>query len=94
MNWLRVHDWTTAQSYRADRGTPPWIKVHRALTSSPKWVQLSARQRGELVSIWLLAAAHEGCIPADPGLVARMALLDEDPDLDAFVAAGWLDPST
>lgn len=27
---LHVHDWDEHQSYRRDRGQPPWIKVHRA----------------------------------------------------------------
>ena len=53
MNQLKVHDWDIWQTYRKDRGRPPWIKVHRILGTSQKWSMLSDAERGQLVSLWI-----------------------------------------
>jgi hypothetical protein len=88
---LRVHDWRQWQSYRSDRGQPPWIKVHRSLARDPKWAQLTDVERGQLVSLWLLAADHDGEIPADPCMLRKLCLMDTEPDLERLVSLGLLE---
>ena len=90
-NSLQVHDWREWQSYRKDRGQPPWIKVHRCLMRDHKWVALTDTQRGHLISIWILAADNNGLIPDNPTLVKKLCYLEEIPDLDFFVNQGLLD---
>jgi len=87
---VKVSGWAKWQTFRADRGTPPWIKVHRNLFSNPEWVSLSDAERGQLVGIWLLAADKDGEIPDDPNLVARMGMMSDAPDLNRFAELGFL----
>ena len=91
MEWLKVHDWEHWQSYRSDRGQPPWIKVHRQLLRDAKWASLGSHDRGDLVSIWLLAADHEGKVPADPALIRKFCFMDEEPNLKKFIDLGLLE---
>jgi len=91
MQMLTVHDWDTHQSYRSDRGQPPWIKIHRAIIRHHKWAKLSDAERGQLVAIWILAADQDGRIPADARLVRKLCYMDDDPNLERFVALGFLD---
>ena len=62
MPTLTVTNWERWQSYRADRGQPPWIKVHRTVLRNPEWTMLTDAQRGQLVQIWILAADKGGVI--------------------------------
>ena len=57
---MRVKDWERWQTYRKDRGRPPWIKLHREVLRNPQWVMLTDAQRGQLVSLWILAADRDG----------------------------------
>lgn len=94
MNYLRVRNWAKWQSYRSDRGQPPWIKLHRELMRNPEWITLSKSERGELVSMWLLAADKGGLIPADPKLIARICYFKPAPNLERFIALGFLERDT
>ena len=64
MPTLTVTNWDRWQSYRADRGQPPWIKLHRTVMRNPEWLALTDEQRGHLVQIWLIAADKHGVIIA------------------------------
>lgn len=94
MMWLQCKDWHRWQSVRRDRGKPPWIKIYRALTGDVNWLRLTDAQRGQLVSLWLLAGDTDGLIPADPAECRKLACLDEPPNLDLFVSFGWFVPLT
>lgn len=59
---IKIVNWDRWQSYRSDRGQPPWIKVHRNLMRNPDWLDLTDAQRGQLVSMWMLAADNDGVI--------------------------------
>ena len=72
------------------RGTPPWIKVYRNLLSNPEWVGLTDAEKGQLVSIWILAADKGGVVPDNPSVIQKMCMLDSPPDLDKFGALGFL----
>jgi hypothetical protein len=90
MEYLKVIDWDKYQSYRADRGTPPWIKVHRRLMSSAKWAGLKDQEKGHLISIWLVAADRDGVVPSDPNLLRKVCMLDDCPDVENFIELGYL----
>lgn len=87
----RIRNWEKWQSYRGDRGQPPWIKVHRCLMRNDGWVQLTDAQRGHLVSIWLLAADRDGQIPASPQLIQKLCYLDQPPDLQLLMDLGFIE---
>jgi hypothetical protein len=88
---LQIKDWQIWQSYRRDRGQPPWIKVHRRLMRNLKWVELSDAQKGQLVSMWMLAADHNGAIPSSHLAIQKLCHLDAPPDLNLFIEKGFLD---
>lgn len=91
MDYLRIRNWDKWQSYRKDRGQPPWIKLHRELLRNPEWVLLTDAQRGQLVVIWLLAADRNGVIPASPKLIQKLGLMDEEPDIKLFIEHGFIE---
>ena len=87
---MRVKNWDEWQTYRKDRGTPPWIKVYRNLFSNPEWVELSDAEKGQLVSIWILSADKKGEFPDEPKVIQKMCMLDAPPNLSKFINLGFL----
>lgn len=87
---MRIKNWDKWQSYRKDRGQPPWIKLHRALMRDPNWVSLTDSQRGQLVSMWMLAADRDGEIPDDTKVLKKLCFMESDPDLKVFEGHGFL----
>ena len=88
--YLKVSSWDKWQSYRKDRGQPPWIKLHRALLRNPEWISLTDAQRGQLVSIWILAADKDGKIPDSPEIIQRVCCLSKKPDLELLISLGFI----
>jgi len=93
MKYLHIVDWGIHQSYRKDRGTPPWIKIHRTLLSSQNWSALSDAEKGQLVSIWMIGADRKGEIPADPCVLRKVCILDKTPNINKFIELGYLEPN-
>jgi len=91
MEYLKVANWDKWQTYRSDRGKPPWIKVHRELQQNWEWVDLPDHQRGQLVAIWLLASSRDGVIPASASKVKKLCNMSETPDLKALISLGFLE---
>lgn len=91
MQTVRIRNWDKWQSYRRDRGQPPWIKIQRALIRDPQWVALSDAQRGQLVAIWVLAADRDGVIPASPSLLQKLCYMDSEPDINLFMDHGFIE---
>lgn len=91
MEYLQIRNWGKWQSYRKDRGQPPWIKIHRCVMRNPEWVLLSDAERGQLVSIWLLAADRDGEIPSRPEIIKKLCYMESEPDLDKFKELGFID---
>jgi hypothetical protein len=89
---LEINKWDKWQSYRKDRGTPPWIKVHRNLLSNAEWAALSDSEKGHLVSMWILAADKKGMIPSNPVVIQKMCMLDTPPDIAKLVDLGFISP--
>ena len=88
---LKIRNWDKWQSYRSDRGQPPWIKLHRILLRNAEWVALNDQQRGQLVAMWLLAADQDGVIPASPRLIAKLCYMDDEPDIELFMDHGFIE---
>jgi len=88
---MRVTNWEKWQSYRSDRGTPPWIKVHRNLHSNSEWAEMTDSEKGQLLSIWLLAADKSGSFPDDSTLIQKMCMMDNAPDLNRFKELGFIE---
>ena len=87
---MKVVAWDKWQSYRKDRGAPPWIKVYRNLMTNPEWAQLSDAEKGQLVSMWIVAADKGGELPDDPNLVRKICQLDDTPNINKFIALGFV----
>ena len=90
MEYLKIANWNKWQTYRSDRGQPPWIKIHRRVMRNPEWVSLTDAEKGQLLSLWLLAADKDGTIPADPDVIKRICYLEFKPDLNKFLELGFV----
>ena len=94
MRTLTVTNWSRWQSYRGDRGQPPWIKVHRALLRNPEFISLTDTQRGHLFHIWILAADKNGTIQAADedlaGFIQRICCLESAPALEVIAKLGFI----
>ena len=88
---IRVRNWEKWQTYRRDRGQPPWIKVHRALMRDPNWVRLSDAERGQLVALWIIAADRDGELPDCGKLLRKLCYMEGEPDLQLFEQLGFLE---
>lgn len=89
--YLSVKNWEKWQTYRKDRGQPPWIKVHRCLMRNPEWVSLTDAERGQLVGIWLLAADRNGDVPASPAIIQKLCFMESQPDINKFTDLGFIE---
>jgi hypothetical protein len=90
VEYLQIRNWDKWQSYRNDRGQPPWIKLHRRLLREPEWVCLTDEQKGQLISLWLLAADRGGKIPASDKILMRLCHMTSEPDLNLFIKLGFI----
>ena len=90
---MKVSNWDKWQTFRKDRGAPPWIKVYRNLLSNQEWVSLSDKEKGQLISIWILAADRNGEIPDDPAIIQRMCMLDTKLNINKFIDLGFVTPT-
>ena len=90
MNYLKIKNWDKFQTFRKDRGTPPWIKVYNSLLSNSEWVQLSDAEKGQLISMWLIASTRDGQISDCPKILRKTCMLDAEPNLQRFKDLGLL----
>jgi hypothetical protein len=88
---LRLRNWDKWQTYRKDRGAPPWIKVHRGLMGNPDWAVLTDAEKGQLVSLWIIGAEKGGVIPADPRILRKVCMLDDEPNINKFIELGFVE---
>jgi len=90
LEYLKINNWERWQSYRGDRGQPPWIKIHRRILRNPEWISLTDNERGQLVSLWILAADKEGSIPNSPALLQKICFMSKKPNLTKFIELGFI----
>jgi len=86
-----VSEWEKWQSYRKDRGQPPWIKVHRRVMRNVQWVSLTDTERGQLIAIWLLAADQGGWVPSSPELIQKLCFMSDKPNIKKFIELGLIE---
>lgn len=87
---MKISNWEEWQSFRKDRGAPPWIKLHRNLLTNKKWAILSDAEKGQLVSLWIIAGDSNGEIPDDPSILRKICQLDQAPNISKFMELGLL----
>ncbi len=92
MKYLKVRNWDAWQTYRKDRGTPPWIKLYRNILTNPEWAQLTDADKGLLLSIWVEAADKKGRFSNNAKYLQKHCQLDEPPNLDKLMALGFVEP--
>lgn len=80
--FIRIKGWEQYQHYK-DRN-PPWIKLHQEMLTGQTWIMGNDHQKALMITVMLLAARTDNCIPANPAYIKKVAHLDVDPDL------GWL----
>ena len=90
MEYLKIRNWDKWQTYRSDRGQPPWIKIHRRIMRNPEWISLSDAERGQLVSIWLLAADRDGVFPASVELIQKICFMTSELNINKFIELGFI----
>jgi len=56
----------------------------------PEWVSLTDAQKGQLVSIWLLAADKNGTIPSSPEVIQTLCHMNTAPDIKLFISLGFI----
>ena len=97
---IRITNWRRWQSYRSDRGQPPWIKVHRCTLRNPEWVSLEDYERGQLISIWMLAADYDGAIVTPDHVdtlekiaehIKQVCCMSKSPHLQTFINLGFIE---
>ena len=88
---MQISNWDTWQSYRSDRGAPPWIKVHRNLMTNADWAVLSDAEKGQLISLWIVAADKGGQLPDDAKVLRKICQLDDAPDIEKFKELGFIE---
>ena len=91
MEYLKIANWDRWQTYRKDRGQPPWIKIHRRVLRNPEWVSLTDAERGQLVVMWLLAADHDGVIPASADVTQKLCFMSEPLNINKFIELGFIE---
>jgi len=84
----KIRNWSKYQHYK-DRN-PPWIKLHFELLASEDWVTLSDASRVLAIASMLLASRNDGCVPADPKYLKRVAYLHELPDFTELLNCGFV----
>ena len=95
--FLRVKNWTAYQHYN-DR-QPPWIKAHSKVLDDLEWRSLTDAQKGQLFSIWVLAARihkdpkTDALVPADPRYLAALTGCQvTEKSLQTIIDKGFLVP--
>lgn len=91
---IRVRNWRKFQHYKKRR--PPWIKLYLRLIDEDEddsnWLALTDSERGQLASIWLLAAVRgDRLLKDDPEWIARRIESSGPINLNRFVELGWLE---
>lgn len=86
---LSVRNWTKFQYYK-DR-TPPWIKLHYELLTSPDWVMIDDASKLLAVVCMLVASRNEGCVPNNPAYLKKVGQLAKLPSFKPLIDCGFLE---
>jgi hypothetical protein len=86
---LSVRNWTKFQHYK-DR-TPPWIKLHYELLTSPDWVMIDDASKLLAVVCMLVASRNGGCVPNNPAYLRKVGQLAKLPSFKPLIDCGFLE---
>lgn len=91
---FRIVEWEDMQHYKSEarRGSAPlpWLKLRRSLLQSEAWVVGTDSTRAAMIALMLLAD-HNGEVSGNPAYIQRAGQLDEAPDFQALVLAGFIE---
>lgn len=87
--YVQLAKWRDFQHYK-DR-SPPWIKLHRSLLTSPPWVMGGPEVKALILASMLLAAVTDNRIPADLVYWQRVGNLNFEPDLGFLIDHAFLE---
>ena len=59
--------------------------------SNRKWANLTDAEKGQLVSMWIIAADNNGEIPSDHSILRKVCMLDENPNINKFIELGLIE---
>jgi 5-methylcytosine-specific restriction endonuclease McrA len=90
IEYVQVKDFDRFQHYK-DRD-PPWIKLYVRILQDYAFGTLPDAQKAHLMLIWVLASRMDNKIPKDPVFVKNQIGANATVDLDALMAAGFLQP--
>lgn len=54
------------------------------------WATLTDAEKGQLISLWLVAADKGGKIPSDPKILRKVCGLDDEPNINKFIELGFV----
>jgi hypothetical protein len=86
--FYRIRNWRKYQHY--GKRNPPWIKLHTKILNSTDWLLASESGKLRLICCLLAAALHDGCVPTDGKLLAKMCRLRQKLNLQPLVDSGFL----
>lgn len=97
-SYLRVKNWDKLQHYSKRR--PPWIKSYARLLMDDRFVELNECERGQLMTIWLVASqasrfTMDGdkvvpVVPNDERKLRQAIRGTRKVPIQKFIKDGWL----
>jgi len=92
VRYFRIRNWRKFQRYSGR--TPPWIKLYTWLIHGEddrNWFDLTAEQRGQLASIWLLASERDNIMPLEGEILSNDLELDGHIDFSPLISGRWIE---
>lgn len=88
MEYLMIRNWGKYQHY--SNRNPPWIKLHNSLLDDYEYGCLQDDSKLLLISLYLVAAKCNNCIPNDPEWIQQKAMLKKRVNLEPLISSGFL----
>lgn len=85
---LQVKNWRRFQHY--GKRNPPWIKLYTAILEDPNFAVLPDAAKGQLVSLWALAARTQNAIPFKLNYLREALNVTGKLYVHELIDAGWL----
>lgn len=85
---LSVKNWARFQHYK--KRNPPWVKLYTAILDDENFASLPDAAKGQLVSLWALAARRGNRIPFKVAYLRDTLNVTGKLYIEELIAAGWL----
>lgn len=83
-----VKNWKKFQHYK--RKSPPWVKLHRSILTSPDWIGWSDCSKLLAIVCIMIASQFNGKIPRNRDYIKRVGCLSRLPNLKPLIECGFL----